>query len=103
VVYFGGFFAKLEFSRGFIYLSLILPFIFVSLPSVCLICMYVTISLKRREEYEDKEEEEYSTVEKNMKIYEEKKKKNKTKKVRTYGRTPNESKKAYSPSKNPSE
>ncbi len=25
-IYFGGFFAKLEFSRGFIYLSLILPF-----------------------------------------------------------------------------
>jgi hypothetical protein len=37
-----------------------------------------------------------------MKIYEEKKKKI-NKKVRTYGHTLNGSKKAYSPSKNPSE
>jgi hypothetical protein len=41
--------------------------------------MYVTISLNiRREELE---EEEYSTVEKNMKVYEEKKKKIKQKKL----------------------
>ncbi len=37
MVYFGGFFAKLEFSRGFLYLLLlILPFIYIPLPSVCL-------------------------------------------------------------------
>ncbi len=37
----GGFFAKLEFSRGFLCKSLILPFMYVPLPSVCLMCMSV--------------------------------------------------------------
>jgi hypothetical protein len=41
VVYIGGFFAKLEFSRGFLYLLFILPFIYIPLPSVCLIWMSV--------------------------------------------------------------
>ena len=41
MVYFGGFFAKLEFSRGFLCYSLILPFMYVPLPSVCLIRMSV--------------------------------------------------------------
>jgi hypothetical protein len=41
MVYFGGFFPKLGFSRGFLCYSLILPFMYVTLPCVCLIRMSV--------------------------------------------------------------
>jgi len=58
MVYFGGFFAKLEFSQGFLHLSLILPFIYVPLPSVCSMCMYVTniLNIRRGRIYYSREE-----------------------------------------------
>ncbi len=74
MVYFGGFFAKLGHFAGFLYLSLVLPFIYIPLLSVCLICMF---KYKKRKIRRGRI---YSTVEKNKKIYEEKNKKNKTKK-----------------------
>ncbi len=98
-----------DISRGFLYISLVLPFIYVPLLRVCLIYnkQFKYKKLRREEEEERYEEKNKKRVtrRKNKKNSE----KDETKKVRTYGRTvyinfdPKWIKKGLAPSKNPSE